>query len=136
MNVDPCLAGYGLAAAVAAPYVLRRSSTTEDTPRLLVATWLLAGASVLGSWMAASISLAHHDGVVAQGIGLAVAVALIARLVYAWLVTGPDIRSSRRRHALAARLLGRVDPLTNALIIESRNASRTQSHGLAVAWLW
>lgn len=119
MTVDPCLALYGIVAAVVAPYVLARHSATEDAPRLGVAAWLIAAMSVLGSWLAAGASLAAHPGIAARAIGVVILVGLSIRLTWAWIVTWRDNRSRRARHTQAAVLLGRRDPITGALVVDS-----------------
>lgn len=119
MNVDACVAAFGVAAATATPFLLSRYSGIEDTPRLGVAAWLLAAVSVLGSWLAAGVSLAHHPGAVAQAVGMALLGGLSVRLLWAWIVTWRATRSSRARHVQAATLLGRRDPATGAVVVDS-----------------
>jgi len=119
MNVDPCLAAYGILAATTAPYLLARHSAIEETPGLGVATWLLAAGSVIVSWIAAGVSLVHHPGVVAQTVGVVVLGGLMARFSWAWIVTWRTIRSRRGRHAQAAVLLGRRDPDLDAVVVDS-----------------
>jgi Zn-dependent protease with chaperone function len=119
MNVDPCLAAYGLATALAIPPLLDGRLIVEDSPRLRLTTWLLAGATVVGSWLAASVSLAHHDGPIAQSVGILVGLLLVGRFAYALVVTRRDTYRSRRHHEAAARLVGRHDAKADVVMIES-----------------
>lgn len=123
MNVDACLAAYGVVVAIAAPYLLGRRSAIEAAPRLGVAAWLLAAASALAAWLMAGISLAYHPGAAARTVGLAILGALSARLIWAWLVTWHRTRSSRARHTQAAILLGRRDPAIGAVVVDSPEAA-------------
>lgn len=119
MNIDACVAAFGVAAATAAPYLLGHRSAIENTPRLGVAAWLLAAVSVLGSWLAAGVSLAYHQGAVTQAVGVALVSGLSVRLTWAWVVTWHATWSRRARHVQAATLLGRRDPATGAVILDS-----------------
>ena len=119
MNIDACVAAYGVTAAISAPYLLGRCSAIQGTPRLGVAIWLLAALSVLGSWLAAGVSLAYHPGAIAQTAGIALFGGLSLRLAWAWIVTWYATRSNRARHAQAAALLGRRDPAIGAVVLES-----------------
>jgi Zn-dependent protease with chaperone function len=123
MNVDPCLAAYGVAVATGAPYLLRRHSATEGTPRLGVAAWFLGAGTVLASWLAAGVSLVHHPGAAAQTAGVFVVGGLTARLAWAWTVTWRTNRASRIRHVRAAALLGHPDAATGAVVVDSPQAA-------------
>jgi Zn-dependent protease with chaperone function len=118
VNFDACLAAYALTAALAAPVALGRLAA-DGMPRLGVAAWLLAAVSVVLSWLAVGVSLAFHPGRVAPAIGVAVLVGLAGRLIWAGATTWTTTRSRRVRHVLAATLLGRRDPVTGAVVVDS-----------------
>lgn len=119
MTVDACLAGYGTAAAMIAPYILSRMPGIERMPRLGLAAWLVAAVSVLGSWFAAAASLANHAGQIARTVGIVLLVALAVRLAWASAWTWWSTRRQRTRHADAAVLLGRHDLELGALVVQS-----------------
>lgn len=118
MNVDPCLIAYGFGAALAAPLILGGFNAVHRAPRLGVTAWIAAALSVPVSWLIAALSLAHHPGRLAPGIGIALAISLTTRLVWVTVRTWSMSRSRRARHAEAARLLGRHDPVLDAIVVD------------------
>ena len=72
MNVAACLLLYSLVVVVAGPPLLRHLTRGGADPRLGVAAWLTAIASVLMSWVAAAVAAAvdvaghwHHGHFIA-----------------------------------------------------------------------
>lgn len=137
MTLAACLALYGVLVAVAAPRMLGRRTAMEDAPRLGVACWLFAVASVVVAWLTAAmlvvieavmveghldaavticVAVLRATGLSEEGLWLvAVAVAAVpvaAVVLGAWRF-GRLTRSARlagRRHADAVRLVGRATP--------------------------
>lgn len=137
MTLAACLAVYGVLVAIAAPRMLIRDSAAGHVPRLGVACWIFAVASVVVAWVAAAVLVVseavmvggHLDaafdacmailratGLSEHGLRLvAVAVATVpvaALALLAWRigrVTHSGWRASRR-HSHAVRLVGRANP--------------------------
>jgi bla regulator protein blaR1 len=119
MNVDACLAVYGLVVALVAPKLLSRQSVIARVPRFGVVVWLLAAISVLGSWFIAAASLANHASELPRLIGSTLLVSLALRLMWVSAGTWLRTRAQRARYADAAVLLGRPDAKIGALVVPS-----------------
>lgn len=118
MSVDPCLAAYGGVVAILAPSLLARLGV-DGSPRLGLAAWFIAATSAVMAWLGAALSLTHHPGQIAPGVGAGLLAGLSARLVWVTLRTWWENRVRRGRHAEAAVLLGRLDSDLGALIVDS-----------------
>ncbi|MGW3352751.1 M56 family metallopeptidase [Nonomuraea rubra] len=142
MIVAIILALYGLLAALALPKVLKRASWADRAPRLGIAIWQAAGASVVASALLAAFAVAVPASVVGHGLAdlfeacaallgdeaalnststrasLAVAVLIVARVGYMGAAVLLRARRERRRHAEALSLLGRHDGALDALVVD------------------
>ncbi|MEV4471275.1 M56 family metallopeptidase [Nonomuraea sp. NPDC049504] len=142
MIVAIILALYGLFAALALPKVLKRASWADRAPRLAIAMWQAAGASVVASALLSAFAVAVPASVVGHGLAdlfeacaallhdeaalnsagtrasLAVAGLLLSRVAYTGAVVLLRARRERRRHAEALSLLGRHDGDLDALVVD------------------
>jgi Zn-dependent protease with chaperone function len=147
MNVAVCLLLYSLVVVVAGPPLLRRLTRSGHVPRLGVAAWLMAIASVLTTWVAAAVAVvvdvaghwSHGHFIaaclakllgVATGeagvlprlalIAIAIAAAVAAALTSVRLTrTLTRIRSRAHRHAQAVRIVGRSTGEPDVVILDA-----------------
>ncbi|MEU4508272.1 M56 family metallopeptidase [Nonomuraea wenchangensis] len=142
MIVAIVLALYGLFAAAVLPRLLRRASWADRAPRLAIAMWQAAGASVIASALLAAFAVAVPASVVGHGLAdlfeacaallgdeatlsststrasLAAAGLLLSRVAYMGAAVLLRARGERRRHAEALSLLGRHDGELDALVVD------------------
>ncbi|MGP3917299.1 M56 family metallopeptidase [Nonomuraea sp. 10N515B] len=142
MTVAIALAAYAAFAAVALPRLLRRAAWTDRAPRLAIAMWQAAGASVVVSVLLSAFAIAVPASVVGHGlaalfeacaallghgatlsttsarIGLLIGGLVLARLAYTGGAVLLSTRRGRRRHAEALALLGRHDHDLGALVVD------------------
>jgi Zn-dependent protease with chaperone function len=149
VSVAACLLLYAAAVGVIAPRLLPRVTRMGIAPAAAVMVWLIVLISVLASWAAAATSLviylAHtwnqpdplalgaclaalrsaasgHSGVAAQA-GLALVTAAVsAFLLGLAILVGRSLlraRTSTRRHAESARILGRHIVGVDGLVIDA-----------------
>jgi Zn-dependent protease with chaperone function len=147
MSLALCLLGFSLAVAVFGPDALERATRSGFAPRMGIAIWMLAIATVLTSWLAAAglvvteLVLTRGDvarvlagclaalraaasgdhGTVVQ-VGLLVLAATVAAGLATVLVRlvralGRSRRHTRR-HAEVARLVGHVDHGLGAVVVD------------------
>src|SRR2546421_414515 len=69
MSAALCLAGYGLVVGTVAPRWLSRVAGSGRAPRLAVAAWLIALATVGASLLAAAVALLRSPHAVLAGLG-------------------------------------------------------------------
>lgn len=148
MTVAACLLLYSLLVIVVGPRLLRRLTRTAQIPRLGVAAWLTAIATVLISWVAAVVALVvqlveHWDHrqhllascvaqirVIATGeagtlprIALLGAAVLAAVLVVATVArfagTLTAMRRRSHRHAEAVHLVGRRTTAPDVVVLDA-----------------
>lgn len=142
MTAAAVLVAYPVIAAIVLPRLLGRAGWAERAPRLAIALWqaacgsvvvsiLLAAfalavpASVVGHGLAAFFAacaalLAHGPGMTAAttGVALAVAGAVVARVVHCAVAVLSRARAERRRHAETLALLGRHDGRLDAIVVD------------------
>ncbi|MFG1679305.1 M56 family metallopeptidase [Nonomuraea sp. NPDC049269] len=142
MTVAVILALYAVFAAVVLPRVLGRVGWADRAPRLAIAMWQAASASVVASALLAAFAVAVPASVVGHGlaglfeacamllndgatlsttstrIGLTVGGLLLARLAYMGGAVLFGARRERRRHADALALLGRHDVDLGAMVVD------------------
>jgi Zn-dependent protease with chaperone function len=146
VSLAVCLLGYSLAVAVLAPNALLRATRSGAAPRMGIAVWALAIATVPAAWLAAA-GLAAAEVVLARGdvatvltgcvaalraaatgadgavqVGLlALMVLVLADLVALVVRLGRAVRHARRHthaHADVARLVGRMDDALGAVVVD------------------
>ncbi|NRQ39909.1 M56 family metallopeptidase [Nonomuraea sp. NN258] len=142
MTVAVILALYCVAAAVLLPRALRRAAWADRAPRLAIAMWQAASASVIVSALLSAFVAAVPASVVGHGLaglfaacaallgdgvtwsatgtlaGLAVAGLLTVRLTWVSAAVLLGARGARRRHAEALSLLGRHDGELGAVVVD------------------
>ncbi|MEU6713653.1 M56 family metallopeptidase [Nonomuraea sp. NPDC046802] len=133
---------YTVAAAIWLPRLGRRAARWADrAPRLAIATWQAAGASVVASAVLAALAFAVPADVVGHGLAglfracadmlssrsrptvvgaaaLLVAGLVLARAVYCGAATLLRARTRRREHAELLGLLGRRDSDLDAVVVD------------------
>jgi hypothetical protein len=119
VNTTLCLAGYGLAVAVAAPRWLTRTACTQRAPRLGIAAWLLAMATTAASMLAGAVTLVHSTNRWWEATGWLLLAAALTRGAWAGTVTGRDVRTRRSEHGQLVAILGRVDPRLDVVMVEA-----------------
>ncbi|WP_327582366.1 M56 family metallopeptidase [Nonomuraea sp. NBC_00507] len=136
------LAVYSAFAALVLPRMLRRATWADRAPRLAIAMWQAASASVVASALLSAFAVAVPASVVGHGlaglfeacaallgdeailsststrIGLAVGGLVLARLAYTGGAVMLGARRARRRHAEALALLGEHDHDLDALVVD------------------
>lgn len=135
---------YGLALAVAGPWLLLGRQATRRAPRLGVVAWLMAAFSTAAAATAGGLMLAfpdlpshdlahlfvdcadtmqaagaHPDDAALRLFGLALAVAVPARSFWSALRGHLAARRERRSHAETLRLVGRPAPDLGAVVLEA-----------------
>ncbi|MGP4104590.1 M56 family metallopeptidase [Nonomuraea sp. KM90] len=142
MIVAILLALYGVFAALVLPGLLRRAPWADRAPRLAIAMWQAAGASVVISALLSAFAVAVPASVVGHGLaelfeacaalfhdvvtmssattwaGLVVGGLVLARVAYTGSAVVLRTRRERRRHAEALALLGRHDHDLDALVVD------------------
>ncbi|TMR93569.1 M48 family metalloprotease [Nonomuraea basaltis] len=142
MTVAIVLAVYGAFAALVLPRLLRRAAWTDRAPRLAIAMWQAASASVVASALLSAFAVAVPASVVGHGlaglfeacaallgdeatlsamstrISLVVGGLVLARLAYTGGAVLLVARRERRRHAEALALLGEHDADLGALVVD------------------
>ncbi len=143
MTVAACLLGYTLAVVLLAPRVLIRLTAAGRAPRLGAAAWAAAIGSVASSWIAAALllvvaviesggsgrliqacvsllqtALAGRYGPLVQAVLLIGAVTMLGYLTWQLTRSLRTGRVHRRRHAQAARLVGRRELGLDALVLD------------------
>ncbi|MFC7447306.1 M56 family metallopeptidase [Rhodococcus daqingensis] len=146
MGVGAFLLLYSVLIAVFAPSLLTRLTHRGNAPRLGVAAWTTAIASVLASWVAGAallaVELVHAmptsggsvvgsclrllRGLVGDGVTVAVQICLFVSATAAAVVVGwrlvRGLGTARRRthaHARDARVVGRRVPGIDALVLDA-----------------
>jgi Zn-dependent protease with chaperone function len=147
MSLAICLVAYGLAVAVFGPDLLARATRNGSAPRMGIGIWMVAAGSMVAAWVAAA-TLAAAELILAGGdlsrvlvacaaalhaaaggqhglpvqAGLsALAAAVVVALVVLMVRVGHALARSRRhtrRHADAARLVGRSDDDLGAVVLD------------------
>lgn len=139
MSLAVCLLAYGLVVLVLAPPQLRRVTHAGAVPRLGIAAWLAAMASVLGAWLAVVVllsvellrswghldvllagcfaalrvlALEGHGGLVRASVAVLAGLTVLAFARLATRVLAAMRRAGlrARRHAEAAQLAARCAP--------------------------
>ncbi|MEU4235136.1 M56 family metallopeptidase [Nonomuraea sp. NPDC026600] len=142
MTVAVILALYGISAAALLPKLLARAAWADRAPRLAIAMWQAASASVVASALLSAFAAAVPASVVGHGlaglfeacamllndgatlsttstrVSVAVSGLLLARLTYAGAAVLLGTRRERRRHANALALLGRHDRDLDAVVVD------------------
>lgn len=142
MTVAVVLALYGAFAAVVIPRLLRGAAWTDRAPRLAIAMWQAASASVIVSALLAAFAVAVPASVVGHGLaglfeacaallgddatlnttstrlGLIAAGLVLVRLAYTGGAVLLGARRARRRHAEALAFLGRHDTGLDAMVVD------------------
>ncbi|MFC7585053.1 M56 family metallopeptidase [Nonomuraea antimicrobica] len=142
MTVAVVLAAYGVLAALCLPRLLRRAAWADRAPRLAIAMWLAAGASVIASAVLSALAVAVPAAAVGHGLaelfaacaallgdetalgsagaraGLAVSGLLLVRVAAVGASVLFGARRERRRHAAALSPLGRHDLDLDALVVD------------------
>jgi Zn-dependent protease with chaperone function len=119
VNTTLCLAGYGLAVAVAAPRWLTRIAGTGGAPRLGVAAWLLAMTTTAASLLAGAAAMTHSGNPWLAASGWALLFAALARGCWAGVVTCRHARARRTAHRQMVAILGRPDPRLGVVIVDA-----------------
>lgn len=143
MIAAAALLGYAVLLLAAAP-VLARAGWPERAPRLAIALWLALPAAAVASVVLAGLALLVPAPTVSHGIacllaicgrrlraryaqpggpalaatGVAVAVALVARLAWCAVAALTATARAARRHRLRLRMAGRPDARLGALVVE------------------
>ncbi|MFG1702613.1 M56 family metallopeptidase [Nonomuraea sp. M3C6] len=142
MTVAVILALYSAFAALVLPRFLRRAAWTDRAPRLAIAMWQAASASVVISALLSAFAVAVPASVVGHGlaglfeacaallgdeatlsttstrVGLIAAGLVLARLAYTGGAVLLGARRERRHHADALTLLGRHDLDLDAVVVD------------------
>ncbi|SEH03819.1 Peptidase family M48 [Nonomuraea solani] len=142
MTMAVVLALYGVLTALALPRLLRRAAWADRAPRLAIAMWQAAGASVIASALLAAFAAAVPASVVGHGlaglfeacaallgdeaslnststrVALVVGGLILTRVTYVSAAVLLRARHERRRHAEALALLGRHDLDLDALVVD------------------
>jgi hypothetical protein len=142
MTVAVILALYGVFAALVLPRFLKRATWADRAPRLAIAMWQAASASVIVSALLSAFAVAVPASVVGHGLaGLFEACAamlsdeatlnttstragfiagglVLTRLAYTGGAVLLSARRERRRHAEALTLLGRHDLGLDAVVVD------------------
>lgn len=119
MSTPVCLAGYAVALAVAAPWLLARVAGAGYAPRLGITAWLLAVASVAGSLLGAAVVLVWDGGAVGVTVGAAGLVVAVARFGWAVGVTWRVTHARRVAHREMLALVGRLDQGLGATLVDA-----------------
>ncbi|GAA2904244.1 M56 family metallopeptidase [Streptosporangium fragile] len=147
MTAAVVLVLYALVAVVALPRVLDRGAWAERAPRLAIAVWLAACASVVASPLFAALAAAIPADVVGHGLAevfamcadmlsgadvlsspgaraaLLAAALVVGRVAYCGTAIVVGARRARRRHAEMLTLLGRHDGTLGAVVLEHDEAA-------------
>ena len=119
VNTAICLAGYGMLVAAAAPRAFSMS-VTGRAPRLGIAGWFIAIATVLLSWILALIKVGSSPASAPLRAGALLLLAVfVLRMTWAILTGGARARVHRRRQRNWLAVLGRRDGDLDVLLVES-----------------
>ncbi len=149
MIVAVVLAGYALAISFGAPVLLLRGRWSQRAPRLGIAVWLAACASVvlalglaglalavpmvpisdgLSQWLQACVmalrdAYATPGGVILAATGTAFALFVAARVLFAMVSSWAGASRHRSAHRRAVELAGRRRPDLDALVVDCDQAA-------------
>ncbi|WP_371786514.1 M56 family metallopeptidase [Streptosporangium subroseum] len=147
MMVAAVLASYAMVAALVLPRLLSQEEWAERAPRLAIAVWLAACASVVASAIFSALAVAIPATVIGHGLAgifeacadvlsdgaaltspltraaLAGAALIAARVTYCGAAIVVRARWERRRHADMLNLLGRHDGELDAVVLDHDEAA-------------
>ena len=112
-----CLTIYGVAVAVLGPLPLGRFTAAGHAPRLGLAAWLAAAASMLAAWSMAAVHAFVHGSASVRLVAIAVTAVAAARIGWVAAATAGQTLARRRRHRDAVLVVATRDDDLGALVV-------------------